>query len=48
MTWKPLLAVMADFLAAKRGSLKPSRNFAPDEEARAVRILAEAIHNQRL
>lgn len=48
MNWKPLLAVMADFLAAKRDSLKPARNFAPDEEARAARILAEAIRHQNL
>lgn len=45
---KPLLAKMADYLAEKRHSLKPSKTFHPDDEASAARIMAEAIRNQRL
>ena len=45
---KALLAKMADYLAEKRASLKPSKTFHPDQEASAARILAEAIRNQRL
>lgn len=44
---RPLLAGMAVFLADRSGSLKPARNLAPDEEARAVRILAETIRNDK-
>ncbi len=45
---KRLLAKMADYLAEKRGTLKPSKTFKPDQEASAARILAEAIRNQRV
>ncbi|MGD7035153.1 anti-phage-associated DUF1156 domain-containing protein [Methylotuvimicrobium buryatense] len=45
---KKLLAKMADYLAEKRGTLKPGKTFKPDQEASAARILAEAIRNQRV
>lgn len=45
---KSLLAKMADYLAEKRNSLKPSKTFRPDLEASAARVIAEAIRNQRL
>ena len=45
---KSLIVKMADYLAEKRGSLKPTKTFAPDVEASAARIMAEAIKNQRL
>jgi len=45
---KTLLAKIADYLAEKRGALKPKKTFQPDKEASAARILAEAIRNQRL
>lgn len=45
---KSLVAKMADYLAEKRGSLKTTKTFAPDVEASAARIMAEAIRNQRL
>jgi putative DNA methylase len=45
---KKLLAKMADYLADKRGTLKPGKNFAPEEEASHARILAEALRNQKL
>ncbi|MGK5094760.1 DUF1156 domain-containing protein [Deltaproteobacteria bacterium TL4] len=45
---KPLLAKMADYLAEKRESLKPTKTFHPESEASAARVLAEAISNQRL
>ena len=48
LTHKPMLAKMADYLAEKRSSLKPSKSFRPDTEAEAARILAEAIRTQRL
>jgi putative DNA methylase len=45
---KPLLLKMADFLAEKRESLKPTKTFRPDLEASAARVLAEALRNQRI
>jgi putative DNA methylase len=45
---KALLAKIADYLAEKRGALKPTKTFQPDKEASAARILAEAMRNQRL
>ncbi len=45
---KPLLTRMAEYLGEKREGLKPTRSFAPQEEARAARILAEALRTQRL
>lgn len=48
MANKALLATMADYLAQKRQSLKTTKNFRPDKEAEAARILAEAIRNHRL
>lgn len=45
---KQLMAKIADYLAAKRGDLKASKNFKPDQEAQNARILAEAIRNQKL
>ena len=45
---KPLLIKMADYLADKRNSLKPAKTFRPDLEARAARILAAALRNQRV
>lgn len=45
---KPLLINMADYLADKRGSLKPSKTFHPQREASAARVLAEALRNQRV
>lgn len=45
---KPLIIKMADYLAEKRGSLKPTRTFRPDLEASAARVLAEALRNQRV
>jgi len=48
VTNKPLLVKMADYLAEKRATLKPTKTFRPHTEAAAARILAEAIANQRL
>lgn len=45
---KTLLAKIADYLAEKRGALKPTKTFQPDKEASAARVLAEAMRNQRL
>jgi putative DNA methylase len=45
---KKLLAKIADYLADKRASLKPTKTFTPDEEASHARVLAEAIRNQKL
>jgi putative DNA methylase len=45
---KPLLVMMANYLAEKRDSLKPGKSFKPDVEASSARILAEAIQSQRL
>lgn len=45
---KILLIKMADYLAIKRGDLKPTKIFKPDTEASAARVMAEAIKNQRL
>jgi putative DNA methylase len=45
---KSLIVKMADYLAEKRGSLKSTKTFKPEEEASAARIMAEAIKNQRL
>ncbi len=43
---KPLLIIMADFLATKREDLKPMHLY--EKEASSARVLAEAIRNQRL
>jgi len=45
---KPLVIKMAEYLAEKRESLKPTKNFNADIEASAARVLAEALRNQRL
>jgi putative DNA methylase len=45
---KTLLAKIADYLAEKRESLKPTKIFHPDKEASAARVMAEAIRNQKL
>ena len=45
---KSLLGKMAEYLAIKRGDLKPTKTFRPDTEASAARVMAEAIRNQRL
>jgi putative DNA methylase len=45
---KPTLLRMARYLAEKRGALKPTKNYHPDKDASAARILAEALENQRL
>lgn len=45
---KKLLATMAEYLATKRATLKPNKNFSPDAEAKNARILAEAIRNQKI
>lgn len=45
---KALLAKIADYLAEKRESLKPTKIFHPDQEASSARVMAEAIRNQRL
>jgi putative DNA methylase len=45
---KALLAKIADYLAEKRGSLKPTKTFHPDQEASHARVMAEAMRNQRL
>ncbi|MEY3879911.1 MAG: hypothetical protein RIQ94_706 [Pseudomonadota bacterium] len=45
---KGLLAKIADYLAEKRGSLKSTKTFHPDQEASQARIMAEAMRNQRL
>lgn len=45
---KALLAKIADYLAEKRGSLKSTKTFHPDQEASYARVLAEAMRNQRL
>jgi putative DNA methylase len=45
---KSLIVKMAEYIAEKRGSLKVTKTFKPDEEASAARIMAEAIRNQRL
>jgi putative DNA methylase len=45
---KPILVKMAEYLADKRATLKPTKTFKPDQEAANARILAQAIANQRL
>jgi len=45
---KVLLAKIADYLAEKRGSLKSTKTFHPDQEASHARVMAEAMRNQRL
>lgn len=45
---KALLAKIADYLAEKRGILKSTLTFHPDQEASSARVMAEAIRNQRL
>jgi putative DNA methylase len=45
---KKLLAKIADYLADKRATLKPTKTFFPEEEASNARVLAEAIRNQKL
>lgn len=45
---KTLLAKIADYLAEKRGSLKSTKTFHPDQEASHARVMAEAMRNQRL
>ncbi len=45
---KPLMVKMADYLAQKREGLKNTKTFKPDDEASGVRVLAEAMRNQRL
>ncbi|HMX99598.1 MAG TPA: DNA methylase, partial [Agitococcus sp.] len=45
---KQLLAKMADYLAEKRGVLKGTKTFTPEQEASYARILAEAIRTHRL
>ena len=45
---KALLAKIADYLAEKRGSLKSTKTFHPDQEASHARVMAEAMRNQRL
>ncbi len=45
---KPLIIKMADYLAAKRQNLKPTKTYRPDIEASAARIMAEALRNQRV
>jgi putative DNA methylase len=45
---KSLMVKMAAYLAQKRDSLKSSKTFAPEVDASASRILAEAIQSQRL
>ncbi|MEI8061652.1 MAG: hypothetical protein WCG99_05205 [Candidatus Berkelbacteria bacterium] len=46
--YKTLRAKIADYLAEKRGSLKPTKSSHPDQEASNARVIAEAIRNQRL
>lgn len=45
---KPILVKIAEYLADKRATLKPTKTFKPDQEAANARILAQAIANQRL
>lgn len=45
---KPLLVTMAAYLAEKRSKLKPGKNYHPDREAHAARVLAESLQNQRV
>lgn len=45
---KPTLVRMARYLAEKRGALKHSKNYRPDRDASAARIIAEALEHQRL
>lgn len=45
---KALVAKISDYFAEKRGSLKPTKTFHPDQEASSARVMAEAIRNQRL
>lgn len=45
---RPLLAKMAAYIAQQREGLKGSKNFHPEAEASAARILTEALKNQRL
>jgi putative DNA methylase len=45
---KPLIIKMADYLATKRESLKPTKTFRPDLEASAARVLAESMRNQMI
>ncbi|MGD9731605.1 MAG: anti-phage-associated DUF1156 domain-containing protein [Desulfamplus sp.] len=44
---KPLLEKMAGYLAQKRELLKPAKNFKPDVEASAARVLEQGIKGQR-
>lgn len=39
---------MASYLATMRTGLKAAKNFDPDKEASAARVLAEAMQNQRI
>jgi len=45
---RSILIKMADYLAEKREGLKSTRDFSPDAEASAARVMAEAIRNHRL
>ncbi len=45
---KPLIIKIADYLATKRESLKPTKTFRPDLEASAARVLAESMRNQMI
>lgn len=45
---RDLLSKMASYLAEKRATLKPGKNFQPNKEASHVRVIAEAMRNQRL
>jgi len=45
---KPTLVKMARYLAEKRGALKHTKNYRPDRDASAARIIAEALEHQRL
>ncbi len=45
---KPTLVKMASYLASMRTGLKATKTFAPDQEASASRVIAEALQNQRI
>jgi putative DNA methylase len=45
---KGILAKIANYLAEKREGLKATKSFAPEAEASAARVLAEAIRGHRL
>jgi putative DNA methylase len=45
---KGILVKMADYIAAKRGTLAETKAFQPHAEASRARIVAEALRNQRL